>query len=379
MRGSKTQWTHWMILITVLLPFSWTPGLAGAPAPRPDTSGAHTPEHQLAALGKFRFESGETIDDLKVSYVTQGKLNEAKDNAILVMHHFFGDHHDHDFLIGAGKPLDTNKYFIVATDFLGNARLRTDLTTGPTNSGLKMRFPRITARDWVSADHKLVAEYLGIDHVVAAIGISVGAINAYQLAVSYPDFAKAIIPIAGTPRTNPQTQRLLRHMESVIALDSGWYGGMYNENPTTGIAVALMELVPWLYTYDWFAERLSSPEKVRATEKFWHNLFTVQFAQDARDIYYQLDGWAEFNVGDTAGFNGDTKAALSSIKAKALLIGFKDDMLFRREESLLAAEAVHNARYFEIQSQWGHAACCVDPKAAEIMGPEIARFLASIK
>ena len=66
-------------------------------------------------------------------------------------------------------------------------------------------------------------------------------------------------------------------------------------------------------------------------------------------------------------------------KAKALLIGFKDDMLFRREESLLAAEAIHNARYFEITSQWGHAACCVDPKAAEIMGAEIARFLASVK
>ena len=80
------------------------------------------------------------------------------------------NHHDNEFLIGPGKALDPEKYFIIATDFLANARLRQDLTTGPTNSGLKMHFPRITARDWVNADYKLVKEYLGIDRVVAAVG-----------------------------------------------------------------------------------------------------------------------------------------------------------------------------------------------------------------
>src|SRR5206468_3386536 len=122
--------------------------LAGAPAPRPDTGGPHTPEHQVASLGSFGFESGETIDDLKVSYVTHGHLNASRDNVVLALQHFVGDHHDLDFLIGPGKALDPDKYFVIAIDFLGNARSRLDLTTGPTNSGLKMRFPRITARDW---------------------------------------------------------------------------------------------------------------------------------------------------------------------------------------------------------------------------------------
>ena len=63
--------------------------VAGAPAPRPETSGAHTPEHQIASLGNFRFESGETIDELKVSYVTYGKLNAARDNAVLVASAFY--------------------------------------------------------------------------------------------------------------------------------------------------------------------------------------------------------------------------------------------------------------------------------------------------
>ena len=83
--------------------------LAGAPAPRPETSGPDTPENQIASLGSFRFESGEIIDDLKVSYVTYGKLNAARDNAVLSLQHFAGDHHDNEFLTGPGKALDPGK------------------------------------------------------------------------------------------------------------------------------------------------------------------------------------------------------------------------------------------------------------------------------
>ena len=351
--------------------------LAGAPAPRPETSGPHTPEHQIASLGNFRFESGETIDELKVSYVTYGKLNAARDNAVLSLQHFTGDHHDNEFLIGPGKALDPEKYFVIATDFLANAKLRQDLTTGPTNSGLKMRFPRITARDWVNADSKLVKEYLGINHVVAAIGSSIGGINAFQLAVSHPDFVSAIIPVAASPQTNPQTRMVLRHVRDVIALDPGWYSGMYDVNPTTGLKVALMELVPWFRAPQWYMDELTTSNKLRNYEAFWQQVWS---GLDARDLYYQLDGWSEFNVGDTPGFNGDPKAALAAIKAKVLLIGVKEDQLVRREELQFAKNAIHDAAYLEFPSPTGHTASIgVDPKFNETINSEIAKFLATIK
>ncbi len=238
---------RWRIAASVLpvVLFIATLALAGAPAPRPETSGPHTPEHQMASLGRFEFESGESIDDLKISYVTYGKLNAARDNAVLSLQHFLGDHHDNEFLTGPGKALDPDKYFIIATDFLGNAKLRQDLTSGPTNSGLKMHFPRITARDWVNADYKLVKEYLGIDHVAAVIGVSIGGINSFQFGVSHPDFASAIIPMGASPQTNPQARLVLRHARDVIALDPGWYGGIYDINPVTGLEIALTGLVPW--------------------------------------------------------------------------------------------------------------------------------------
>jgi homoserine O-acetyltransferase len=313
------------------------------------------------------------------SYVTHGKLNARHDNAILVLNHFTGDHHGWDHMIGPGKAFDADKYFIIATDFLANARLRTDVTTGPTNSGLKMRFPRITALDWVNADYKLVKEYLGIDHVVAAVGHSIGGIDAYQLAVSHPDFAASIIVSAASPHTNGQTQLVLRHVKDVIALDPGWYGGMYEVNPATGLVIALMELTPWWYTPEWYASNINTSEKARDLDMFWHRLWSVLAPQDARGIYYQLEGWSEFNLGDTPGFNGDTKAALSAIKAKTMLIAIKNDLLVRREEMLFAKKAIRDVTYVEISSPFGHIAQSFDPKAIETYQREIHKFLSSIE
>jgi homoserine O-acetyltransferase/O-succinyltransferase len=369
-------WTARAILIVLPLMMVAGISLAGAPAPRPETSGAHTPEHQVASLGNFRFESGQTIDELKVSYVTYGKLNAARDNAVLSLQHFTGDHHDNEFLIGPGKAFDPEKYFVIATDFLANAKLRQDLTTGPTNSGLKMRFPRITARDWVNADAKLVREYLGINHVVAAFGGSIGGINAFQLAVTQPDFVSAIIPIAGTAQTNPQARMVLRHIRDVIAIDPGWYGGMYEANPVTGLKLALMELVPWLTTPQ-YMDALTTSEKLRDYEKTWQDRWS---GLDARDIFYQLEGWSEFNLGDTPGFNGDVKAALTAIKAKTLLIGVKEDQLFLAQELQFAKSMLRDAAYLELSSSTGHlAGIGPDPKFNETINREIAKFLAPIK
>jgi len=299
---------------------------------------------------------------------------------VLSLQHFSSDHHDNEFLIGPGKAFDPEKYFVIATDFLANAKMRQDLTTGPTNSGLKMRFPRITARDWVNADYKLVKQYLRIDHVLAAIGASIGGINAFQLAVSHPDFASAIIPVAGSPQINPQVRMVLRHVRDVIALDPGWYSGMYDVNPVTGLEVALMELTPWWRSTQWYMDTLTTSDKLRNYQTVLQRLW-LGARLDARDIYYQLEGWSEFNVGDTPGFNGDPKAALAAIKAKTLLIGVKEDQQFRREELQFAKNAIHDASYLEVSSPAGHIAVvgAFDPKFNETIDGEIAKFLATVR
>ncbi len=354
--------------------------VAGAPSPPPTTGvGPHQPQHQVANLGDFRFENGAVVRDFKVSYVTHGTLNANKDNVVLVMHHYFGDHHSFEFLIGTGKTLDTDKYFIVASDFLGNARLRDDLTTGPTNSGLKIDFPRYTLRDSVSAEYKLLKEHLGVDHVLAVIGTSVGAMKAYQFGVSYPTYVRGIVPIMGTPVTRPQTKAVVENWMEMIELDSGWYGGKYDTNPTRGVDVAVGSLFTSLYTNRWFATTLKSSDDYRG----WRNSRNALLRSspfDARDYYYGLQAWATFSVGDTLGFGGDAKAALASIKAHALIIGAKDDQLFNRDEAVFAKANITKATYIEIDSALGHAACCgFDPEATRIMSREIASFLSKLR
>src|SRR5947199_8422021 len=129
---------------------------------------AHTPQqppHQSYKIGDFTLESGEVIKDFSISYVTHGKLNEKKSNAILMVTAISGNHHRLDFLIGPGKALDTDKYFIICPDAIGNG-----LTTSPSNSTVQphMKFPKFLIRDMVTSQKKLM-DHLGIEHLVCRL------------------------------------------------------------------------------------------------------------------------------------------------------------------------------------------------------------------
>src|SRR5262249_19284799 len=151
----------------------WWPALIPALIP----ALAHTPQqapHQSFVEGDLKLESGEMIKDFSISYVTHGTLNAAKSNAILMVTAISGNHHRLDFRIGPGKALDTNKYFIICTDAIANG-----LTTSPSNSTAqpRMKFPKFLIRDMVTSQHKLVTQHLGINHVVAVIGPSMGGMQ----------------------------------------------------------------------------------------------------------------------------------------------------------------------------------------------------------
>jgi homoserine O-acetyltransferase len=170
---------------------------------------------------------------------------------------------------------------------------------------------------------------------------------------------------------------ILRHIRDVIALDPGWYSGMYDVNPATGLRIALTELSPWFRSTQWYMDALTTSEKLRNYEAIWQSVWS---GLDARDVFYQLDGWSEFNIGETPGFNGDVKKALAAIKARTLLIGVTEDQLIRREELQFAKNAIRDAAYLEVSSPTGHiAAVGIDPKFNETINSEIAKFMATIK
>src|SRR5262249_2364662 len=180
-----------MVLVT-LPAFLLAAGLAVAHSPG-------QPPHQLYRIGDLTLESGEVIKDFAISYVTHGPHNAKKPTPILMVPPTSGNHHRLDFLIGPGKALDTNKYFIICTDAIANG-----LTTSPSNSLAqpRMKFPKFLIRDMVASQHKLLTDHLGINHVVAVIAPSMGGMQALQWGVSYPEFMDslvAIVPLAKTP------------------------------------------------------------------------------------------------------------------------------------------------------------------------------------
>jgi homoserine O-acetyltransferase len=330
--------------------------------------------HQAANLGEFEFEGGGVLPNLKITYVTHGKLSATKDNAILFMHGFAANHHLADHLIGPGRPLDTEKYFIICPDELGSTQTASEHSTSPTNSGLKMKFPAYNGRDRVKAEYMLVTKALGIPHLLAMTGISSGAVHSVQFAVSYPEFMDGIFPIVGGALLPNQGVFFGSLMASILESCPEWNGGNYDRNPRECAANALSVLVPYFYSRDWWDEYIDTPEAYTK----WRNQWGAYYldVQDARDLYYRLMAGGRGWVGDSPGFNGDLNAALRSIKAKTLFLINPVDQFFPPQQIEAHASAIPNARVVAIESTAGHLiGANADPQATWVLGQEIRRFL----
>src|SRR5262245_23023129 len=194
--------------------------------------GPNDPPHQTHCMGDLKLESGTAIRDFCISYVTQGTLNEKKSNAVLMVTAIGGNHHRIDYLIGPGRALDTSKYFVIATDAIGNG-----LTTSPSNSKSqgRMQFPKFNIRDMVSSQQRLVAEKFGIKKLVTVVGASMGGMQALQWAVSYPDMMDSVVPIIPLGRTPAWTTGVLEMLRQSIMADPGWNGGDYTKPPEQGM------------------------------------------------------------------------------------------------------------------------------------------------
>lgn len=343
-----------------------------APAHWPDQ-----PPHRMAQLGEFKFEGGGAIANLKMSYVTHGKLNAAKDNAILFIHGYGGNHHVLDHHIGPGRALDTDRYFIICPDALGATQTTYDHSTSPSNSGLKMAFPQYNQRDLVKAQYLLVTQALGIAHLLAVTGISSGAAYTLQFAVSYPDFIDGIVPIVGGVLDEAAGNLLGETMQSILETCAGWQGGDYDVNPQACTTNSMAVLVARFYTRDWWEQHVDTPEAYQR----WRTAMGAFYVdiQDARDLYYLNRSFGAGSLGDTPGVNGDVMAALRSIKAKTLFVYNLQDQMNPPGKIERQVQAIPGARAAALDSPAGHTAWYdADPQATVAMGRAIQAFLSEL-
>ena len=330
--------------------------------------------HRIFDLGDFLLDSGVVLPSAKLSYVTHGQLNADKSNLILLPSAYLGDHHGFDFLIGEDRALDPDDYFIVATDMFQNG-----LSSSPSNTASPFNgpnFPAIAIRDNVSAGYRLVTEVFGVDHIMAVIGFSMGAQQAFQWAVSYPNFMDNIVAICGSAVEYPHGIVRLEGFKAAIKADAEYASGNYSEPPTIGLKAGGTHWASWGTSQEWFRLGLYRDMGLNSPEAVIENYHRLVSSWDANDLIALASTWQNNNVGSTKGFNGDPEQALRSIKARVLYMPSETDMYFHIDALRREAQFIPGVQFSVIPTLWGHlAGTGSSPNDAVFINNEILEFL----
>ncbi len=331
-------------------------------------------EQRVFNLGDFTFESGETVPDAYITYVTYGQLNGDKSNVVVLPSWYSGTHDGQAYLVGADKSLDPNDYFIVTTDMFSNGLSSSPSNTAPPHDG--PRFPEVGIRDNVRAIRQLLQEEFEVDHIRAIIGFSMGAQQALQWGVSYPDSAEVIVAICGNAKEYPFGYARLEGAKAALMADSAWMNGNYKSPPVVGLRALARHWTTWGVSAEFWRQETyrlfgatSIEEAIAADEEY-------MLSRDANNLLSQAVTWQQHNVADTPGFDGDFDKALASIKARVLLMPSSTDLYFPAADAVYEHARIPNSTLAIIDTIWGHSAI-QDPEAAVFINRTIRNFLDS--
>ncbi len=359
-------------------------------------------EKKTYTQDEFVLENGQKLSGVKAGYETYGRLNASGDNAILICHFFSGSSHAAgkyaaddkipgywDPIIGPGKALDTNRYFIISSDTLCNLNPKNPkvITTGPASIDPKtgkpygMSFPVVTIRDFVNLQYQLVKS-LAVKKLAAVTGASMGGAQTWQWAAAYPDFVERAIPVIATPKLHGWLLGWLDLWSTPILADPKWNGGNYygNEEPIQGLTRSMKTILMSAFGPGWAenccARKWADPGKNPAaamSNKYLMDttLDTAAKARadfaDANSLLYLAKVNELFDVTDQ----------LKLIKAKVLMIGADTDVLFPPSQMKAYPEVLEKAgvkaSYFEIKTGNGHLGGIIDIAQAQ---ESISKFLA---
>jgi homoserine O-acetyltransferase/O-succinyltransferase len=297
-------------------------------------------ELKIASLGDLKLQSGEILKDCRIGYRTFGHLNAARNNAVLFPSWFSGKSEDLQAYVGADKMLAPEKDFIILVDALADG-----VSSSPSNSPAqsKAKFPRVTIRDMVNSEYLLATKELGLTHLHAVIGISMGGMQTFQWAVSYPDFLDVAIPIVGTPRQS--SYDLLLWNSEVSAIEQRL------KNGDEANALQEAEMISWMH--------LTTPTNF-ATETKREN-FEKELEQDEKDAkahndpYDYLAQLRAMIAHDVSPPGGTVADAAKLVKARMLVIAARQDQMVNPLAALSFAE-LRKAPTLVLESDCGHLA-----------------------
>ncbi|MEE4362800.1 MAG: homoserine O-acetyltransferase [Desulfotignum sp.] len=335
----------------------------------------------------FSLESGASINPVTIAYETCGTLNQDKSNAVFILHALSGDSHVAgyykaddakpgwwDIMVGPGKGIDTDKYFVICSNILGSCMG----STGPAsvNPATKKEygtdFPMITIGDMVRAQKALV-DHLGIARLLAVVGGSVGGMQVLEWCVRYPDMVASAIPLASTCRHSALAIAFNEVARQSIMADPNWCSGHYYGRTKPGMGLAIARMIGHItYLSDEsmrmkFGRRLQNKSalsfgfgaefQVESYLQYQGNKFIERF--DANSFLYITKAADYFDLAREHG-KGSLVKAFSKCSARFLVVSYTSDWLYPTYQSREMVTAMKKSNldvsFCEIKAQWGHDA-----------------------
>jgi homoserine O-acetyltransferase len=316
------------------------------------------PPAAVASLGSCRLASGATIENCRIAYRAFGRLNAARTNAVVIPTWLLGRSEDWIGMIGENGWVDTTRFFTVVVDAFGNGRSSSPSNTPPEG---RAAFLDLTIGDIVEAQHRLVVEILKLPRLHAVLGISMGGMQAFEWAVTYPNFVDAVVPIMGTPQTGAFDRTFTSTLLSLV--ENGRAHGVPDDSVWNQVAL-LWEM------------HLRTP---RAVNKDGVTAAAASVAQMAKgftatwsleDFASQVRAARRQDV--AANFGGDLARAAAQVRSRMLVVYSWDDQSVSAESAAAFASYVR-ADTLSVASLCGHLATGCE--AARIT-PVVREFLA---
>ncbi len=341
---------------------------------------AHPPNEMV-------LESGERLGPVTIAYETYGQLDKEKSNAVLICHALSGDSHAAgyysvddpkpgwwDIMIGPGKGIDTDRYFVICSNIIGSCMG----STGPssinpeTGRPYGLNFPLVTIGDMVDAQ-KALMDHLGIEKLLSVVGGSIGGMQVLEWAVRYPEMVRSAVALATTARHSALAIAFNEVARQAIMADPNWKGGHYYNGPRPdhGLAVARMighitylsEESMWekfgrrLQNKNAFSYDFDADFQIESYLLYQGRKFVERF--DANSFLYITKAADYYDLAREHG-NDSLAAALSKAQARFLVVSFTSDWLYPTYQSRAIVQAIKknwgDVSFCEIDAKWGHDA-----------------------
>jgi homoserine O-acetyltransferase len=309
-------------------------------------------DFEIFEAGDTVLQSGATFP-LQLAYKTYGRLNAARDNAILYPTSFGAQHVDTEWLIAPGAALDPERYFIIIPNLFGNG-----LSSSPSNTDGP--YPQISYHDAVAVQHRLITELFGITRLALVYGWSMGGMQTYHWAARYPDMVARAAVVCGSARCSPFNAVFLESVRAALTTDPAFVDGRFVARPAAGLRAMGRVYAGWAMSHGFYRDELWREAGFTSLEDYLSRSWDKAFAhRDANNLLAQLWTWQNGDISQCSAFGGDFAGAMAAITARVLLMPGATDNYFQAGDNEAEVPLLTGARsvaFSPIPSLHGHRA-----------------------